>query len=77
LRQGVFEASARTIHFVDEHYAGNSMSRGLTPYSLGLGLHAGNAAENNNGAIQHTKGPLDLNREVNMPGSVNDVYLML
>jgi hypothetical protein len=53
------------------------MSRGLTPYSLGLGLHAGNAAENNNGAIQHTKGPLDLNREVNMPGSVNDVYLML
>ena len=43
------------------------------PDGLGLRLHAGNAAENGNRAIEHAHGAFDFRREIHVAGGVNNV----
>src|SRR5690606_9070663 len=67
------EVGADAVHLVDEGDARNSVLVGLAPDGLGLGLDAGDRVEDGNGAVEDAQRTLDLNREVDVPGRVDDV----
>jgi len=71
--QRVVEVGAGAVHLVDERDAGHLVLRGLTPDRLGLGLHAGNAAEHGHGTVQDAHGALHLGGEVHVSRGVDDV----
>ena len=47
--------------------------RGLAPYRFRLGLDPAHRAEHRDGSVQNPQRTLDLGREVDVPGGVDDV----
>src|SRR5690606_5403950 len=45
----------------------------LPPYGLGLRLDAADRAEDGDRAVEHAQAPLDLDREVDVAGGIDDV----
>ena len=67
------EVRADLVHLVHERHARDVVLVGLTPDGLALRLDAVASVENRDGAVEHPKGALDLDREVDVAGSVDDV----
>ncbi len=67
------EVGAGTVHLVDEADTRNAVTVCLTPDGLGLRLDPGNGVEYCDGTVENSKGTLDLDREVNVTGGVDDV----
>ena len=47
----IAKVGSDTVHLIDEHDAGNVVFGCLSPNSLGLRLHSGDPAENNNRSV--------------------------
>ncbi len=73
---GEVEVSTQLVHLVDEADAGDVVLVGLTPHGLRLGLHALLAVEDGDGTVEHAERALHLDREVDVPGGVDDVDLV-
>src|SRR5690606_17486260 len=71
------EVSTQLIHLVNEADTWNSILIGLTPNSFRLWFHAFFAVKNSNSAVKNTEVTFHLNGEVNVPGSVDDVELVV
>jgi hypothetical protein len=71
--QRAVEVGADAVHLVDEGDARHTVPVGLPPDRLGLGLDPGDGVKNGNRAVEDAQAPLDLNREVHVPGCVYDV----
>src|SRR5207237_4878438 len=71
------EAGSRAVEFVDEADARDAVLVGLTPDCFGLRLDPGDSVEDRDRAVEDAKAALDLHREVNVAGRVNDVDAML
>ena len=71
------EVGAGPVELVDEAEAGHAVAVGLAPDRLGLGLDAGDAVEDDDRAVEHAEAPLDLDREVHVPGRIDDVDAMV
>src|SRR6266508_799834 len=67
------EVGADAVHLVDEGDPGHAVAVGLSPYRLRLWLYAGHGVEDRDCAVEHPEAPLDLDREVHVPGCVYDV----
>ena len=67
------EVGAGAVHLVDEADARDVVAVGLAPDGLGLRLDAGDGVEDRDGAVEHAQRPLDLDREVDVAGRVDDV----
>ena len=67
------EVGAGLVHLIDEDDARHIVFLGLPPNSLGLRLHALIAVEDADGAVKHPERALDLDREIDMAGRVDDV----
>ena len=70
---GAEEVGAHAVHLVDEADARHAVLVGLAPDRLGLRLDARDAVEQRDGAVEHAQGALDLEREVDVAGRVDDV----
>ena len=71
------EVGADAVHLVDEDDARHGVLVGLAPDGLRLRLHAGDGVEQRDRAVEHAQRPLDLDRKVNVAGSVDDVDAMV
>src|SRR5690606_30032532 len=71
------EVGTLTVHLVDVNDTRNAVLVGLTPYSFGLRLHAGSTAEHDNSAIENAQRTLHFNGEVNVAGSIDNVYTVV
>ena len=71
------EVGARAVELVDEAEARDGVLVGLAPDGLGLRLDAGHAVEDDDRAVEHAKAALDLDREVHVPGRVDQVDAMI
>ena len=69
------EVGADAVHLVDETDARHVVLVGLAPHRLGLRLHAGDRVEHRDRAVEDTQRALDLDREVDVAGRVDDVDL--
>ena len=69
--------STGTVHLVHESDARNAVLVHLAPDGLRLGLHAGDGAENGDGAIEHAERAFHLGREVHVARGVDDVDAMV
>ena len=67
------EVGADLVHLVDEHDARHVVLVGLAPDRLGLRLDAVAAVEHRDRAVEHAQRALDLDREVDVAGRVDDV----
>ena len=67
------EVGAGAVHLVHEGDAGHVVAVGLAPHRLGLRLDAGDRVEHRDGAVEHAQAALDLDREVDVAGGVDDV----
>ena len=72
---GEVEVRAELVHLVDEADARHVVLVGLTPHRLGLGLDALLAVEHGDGTVEDAQRALHLDREVDVPGGVDDVDL--
>ena len=68
---------AGAVHLVDEGDARDAVLVHLAPDGLGLGLHAGDGAEDGDGAVKDAERALHLGREVHVTGGVDDVDAMV
>ena len=73
----VIEVRAGAIELVDEAHPRNLVLVRLAPHGLRLRLHAGNAVEAGNRTVEHAQRTLDFDREVDVPGGVDDVDQVL
>jgi hypothetical protein len=64
---------ARAVELVDEGDARHVVPAHLAVDGVRLRLHAGDAAQHHDGAVEHAQRPLDLDREVDVAGGVDDV----
>ena len=71
------EVCTQDIHLVDECHTRYVVGISLTPYVLGLRLNTALCTENADSAVQYTQGTLNLNSEVNVAWSINDVDTVL
>ena len=71
------EVRAGAVQLVDEADARHRVLVGLAPDGLGLGLDAGDAVEDDDRTVEHPQAPLDLDREVHVPGRIDDVDLVV
>ena len=71
------EVGAGAIELVDEAEARHAVAIGLAPDGLGLRLDTGHAVEDDDRAVEHAQAPLDLDREVHVPGRIDDVDTMV
>ena len=71
------EVGTELVHLVDEADARHVVLVGLAPDRLGLGLDALLAVEDGDGTVEHAQRTLDLDREVDVAGGVDDVDLVL
>ncbi len=71
------EVGAGAVELVDEADARDGVLVGLAPDRLGLRLHAGDAVEDHDRAVEHPEAPLDLDSEVHVPGRIDDVDLVI
>ena len=67
------EVRAGAVHLVDEGDPRDLVAVGLAPDGLGLRLDAGDRVEDGDGAVEHAEASLDLDREVDVAGRVDDV----
>jgi len=67
------KSAAGAIHLVDVGEARHGVLVGLAPDGLRLRLDAGDRVEDGDGAVQHAQAALDLDREVDVAGRVDDV----
>ena len=67
------EVGADAVHLVDVGDARDVVLVGLAPDGLGLRLDAGDGVEQRDGAVEHAQRALDLDREVDVAGRVDDV----
>src|SRR5690606_10113678 len=74
---GEVEVRAELVHLVDEADARDVVLVRLAPHRLRLRLHALLAVEDGDGAVEHAQGALDLDREVDVAGRVDDVDLVV
>ena len=70
---GAVEVGADAVHLVDEAHARDLVLVGLTPHGLGLRLDAGDRVEHGDGTVEDAQRTLDLDGEVDVAGSVDDV----
>src|SRR5439155_4666109 len=70
---GAVELRADSVHLVDKADPRNVVAVGLTPDRLALRLDTGDRVEHGDGAVENTQRPLDLDREVDVAGRVDDV----
>ena len=70
------EVRAGAVHLVDEGDARHLVLVGLPPDRLGLRLDAGDGVEDGDRAVEHAQAALDLDREVDVPGRIDDVDAM-
>ena len=61
------------VHLVDEGDARDLVLGRLAPDGFGLRLHAGDAAEHGDRAVEHAHGALDFGREIHVARRVDDV----
>ena len=73
----VEEVSTDLVHLVDEHNTWNVIAVSLAPHGFGLRLNAGIGVQHTNCAIQHSQRTLNLNREVDVSGRVDDIEAVL
>ena len=71
------EVSTHNVHLINIDHSGNMVFVSLSPDGFRLRLNTTLCAENSDGTIKHSEGTLNLNGEVNVTGSVNDVYAMV
>ena len=71
------EVGAGAVHLVDEGHPRHAVLVHLPPDRLRLRLHAGHGAVHGHGGIEHAQAPLDLDGEIDVPGSVDDVDAVL
>ena len=69
------EVGADAVHLVDEAEARHVVLVGLAPHRLGLRLDAGDRVEHRDRAVEDAQAALDLDREVDVAGRVDDVDL--
>ena len=67
------EVGADAVHLVDERDPRDAVLVGLAPDRLGLRLDAGDRVEHGHGAVEDAQGALDLDREVDVAGGIDDV----
>ena len=67
------EVGADAVHLVDEAQPRHVVLVGLAPHRLGLRLHAGDRVEHRDRAVEDAQRALDLDREVDVAGRVDDV----
>src|SRR5262249_28590558 len=70
---GVEEVGTCPVHLVDVGEAGNPVLVCLAPDGLRLGLDPGDRVEDGHGAVEDAQAALDLDREVDVAGRVDDV----
>ena len=73
LSDDALEVRAHAVHLVDERDSRNVVAVRLAPDGLGLRLHAADGAEDAHRSVEHAQRALDLHREVDVSGSVDDV----
>ena len=71
------EVRAHTVHLVDEADPWHVVPVGLAPHRFRLGLHARHSVKNDDTTVQHAEAPLHFGGEVNVPGGVYHVDLVL
>ena len=69
----VEEVGAGAVHLVDVGEARHAVLVGLAPDGLRLRLDAGDGVEDGDRAVEHAQAALDLDREVDVAGRVDDV----
>ena len=69
----VVEVGARAVHLVDVGDARDAVRVRLAPDRLGLRLDAADGAEHRDGAVEDAQRTLDLDREVDVAGRVDDL----
>ena len=69
----VVEVGAGAVHLVDVGEARDVVLVGLAPDGLRLRLDAGDGVEDGDGAVEDAEAALDLDREVDVAGRVDDV----
>src|SRR6266511_496248 len=67
------EIGADAVHLVDEGDARHAVAVGLAPDGLRLRLHSGDRVEDGDRAVEHAQAALHLDREVHVPGRIDDV----
>ena len=67
---------AGSVTLVDKGDPGNVVAGHLPINGDRLGLYPTDRTENQDSAVKHPQGPLDLNGEVNVAGRINDIYVM-
>src|SRR5208337_3070884 len=77
LLDAAVEVGADLVHLVDEHDARNPILVGLSPHSFRLRLYALVAVQHAYGAVEHAQAALDLDREVDMAGGVDNVETLI
>ena len=65
------EIRADAVQFVDEAQARHSVAVGLAPDGFGLRLDAADAAEDDDGAVEHAQRALDFGGEVHVARGVD------
>ena len=71
------EIGARLVHLVAEHDARHAIFVALAPHRLGLRLDALVRIEDAHRPVEHPQAALDLDREVDMAGRVDDVQALV
>ena len=71
------EVRAGAVELVDEAEARHAVAIRLAPDRLRLRLDAGHAVEDDHRAVEHAEAALHLDREVHVPGRIDDVDAML
>ena len=69
----LLEVRADAVHLVDVGDPRDVVLVGLAPHRLGLRLDAGDRVEQRDRAVEHAQRALDLDREVDVAGRVDDV----
>ena len=69
----IIEISSHNVHLIDIDHSRNLVLVRLSPDSFGLRLNAALCAKNGNRTVQNTQRTLNLNGEVHVTGSVDDV----
>ena len=66
-----------SVHFIDERDTRDLVPVCLFPYRFRLWFDAANGAKDRNCSVEHTKGTLHFDGEVNVAWSVDDIYFMI
>src|SRR3954452_4234858 len=71
------EVGPGAVELVDEAHPRDAVLLGLPPHLLGLRLDAGDTVVDGDRTVEHPQRPLDLDGEVDVPGGVDDVDVVV